>query len=376
MTSYFNEPLLLGQNLRLKNRVFLAPLAGVSDVPFRRICQELGAGLTYVEMLSATALLYKSQRTFAMMARDPSECVLGVQVTGPDADQVGRAIKILDEQGFDTIDINMGCPVRKVVGAGAGSAILKDQARVSETVQNARISTSRPLSAKFRLGYTREDVNVRETTSRVIAAEVDMFTIHGRTRSESYDTPVDLAGIAQGIDAARSIPEKSPVSVGNGDVFDFASADRMRLMTGCQAVMVSRGALGNPWVFAEILAGKPVRPTLEEWLDTVMRHIDYHIAHYGNQRHAAVVARKHLLWYCKGFPGTKALRERFNMLEDLGQVASILKAFAASLPPTLQRFSGQGEGHDRQALASYDPKFEMDRTLDRGVGDENMIEQP
>ncbi|APJ03839.1 tRNA dihydrouridine synthase [Silvanigrella aquatica] len=364
--SFFNQPIQV-KNLTIKNRVFLAPLAGVSDVPFRRICQELGAGLTYVEMLSAVAISYNNKRTFEMMARHKSENVLGVQVTGPTAAQVAHAVAVLDKQGFDTIDINMGCPVRKVVGAGCGSAFLKDPERISDTVMQSRAATQAPLSAKFRLGYTRENINVEETTQRVLAAQVDMFTIHGRTRSESYSTPCDLLGIQKGIEVGTNHSSRL-VKVGNGDVFSYEYAEKMRLETGCDAVMVSRGALGNPWIFKEIIEGKSFNPTFEEWLDVVMRHLSYQEEHYGKNKLSAILARKHLLWYTKGFPSSKSVRDTLNRVEDLAQAREILLEYAKNVAKEYVRYTSSGS----ELSSQYDPKFEMDRTLDRGVGDEGM----
>lgn len=365
------SPLQLG-SLTLANRSILAPLAGVSDIPFRRICQMQGAGLTYVEMLSATALRYRNKKTFEMLARHKDESVLGVQVTGPSASEVGEAVRILDGLGFDTIDLNMGCPVRKVVSAGCGSGILRDPERITHTVQAARAETRRPLSAKFRLGYTREAVNVEETSQRVVRAGVEMFTIHGRTRSESYDTPVDTAGIRQGFAAVNAVLPAAvgerggalPVSVGNGDIFSHVSSARMFQETACDAVMVSRGALGNPWVFREILEGHAVLPTIEEWLDLVLLHVDLHKAHYGDSKLAAILMRKHMLWYAKGYPGSKALREFGNNCESIGEMREAIKSFAASLPKGMRR--------GPTGLDATDPKYDMDRVLDRGVGDEGM----
>jgi tRNA-dihydrouridine synthase B len=364
--SFFNQSIKIG-DLKIKNRVFLAPLAGVSDVPFRRICQELGAGLTYVEMLSATAIAYQNKRTFEMMARHKSEDILGVQVTGPTAAQVAHAVSVLDNQGFETIDINMGCPVRKVVGSGCGSAFLKDPERITETVLSSRAVTSRPLSAKYRLGYTRENVNVEETTQRVIQANVDMFTIHGRTRSESYSTPCDLQGIQLSMNVARDL-NKNVVKVGNGDVFSYESAQKMHKETGCDAVMVSRGALGNPWIFKEILVGEVVSPSFAEWFDIVMKHLSYQEEHYGKTKLSAILARKHLLWYTKGFPSSKGVRESLNRVEDLGQAREILTEYSTRIAKDHVRFVG----NNNEITDSYDPKFEMDRNLDRGVGDEGM----
>lgn len=364
--SFFNQAINIG-SLQVKNRVFLAPLAGVSDVPFRRICQELGAGLTYVEMLSATAIAYENKRTFEMMARHKSESILGVQITGPAAKQVAHAVSVLDKQGFDTIDINMGCPVRKVVGAGCGSAILKEPERITETVLASRVATNRPLSAKYRLGYTRENVNVENTTERVVQANVDMFTVHGRTRSESYSTNCDLSGIKAAVQVGFNLNQKV-VKVGNGDIFSFDSADKMQKETGCDAVMVSRGALGNPWIFAEILAGKTISPTFEEWFDLVMRHISYQEEHYGKTKLAAILARKHLLWYTKGFPSSKGVRDLLNRVEDLNQAKEILTDYFSRSLKDFVRFTG----FSKEITDGYDPKFEMDRKLDRGVGDEGM----
>jgi tRNA-dihydrouridine synthase B len=371
---FFSKPLSIGA-LQLKNRVFLAPLAGVSDIPFRRICQRQGAGLTYVEMLSATAIRYKNRRTFEMMSRHPEESVLGVQVTGSAAQDVADAVAVLGAAGFETIDINMGCPVKKVTSAGCGSAILKDPARVQETVSLAREKTTLPLSAKIRLGFTRDQVNVLDTTQRITIAHADMITIHGRTRSESYSTPVDCAGIRAGVEnitrVAQDAGRPAPTIIGNGDIFDIESAQRMRRETGCDGVMVSRGALGNPWIFKEILEEKTYHPTFEEWLDLVEQHIAFHQEHYGNNQTAAVLMRKHLLWYAKGFPGIKPLRDFLNRVDSLDTAREILRGFAKSISPQTPRFAWTDVDNSGQQYM-YDPKYEMDRTLDRGVGDEGM----
>ncbi|MES2614513.1 MAG: tRNA-dihydrouridine synthase [Bdellovibrionota bacterium] len=368
----FNTPIQIGK-LEIKNRVFLAPLAGVSDIPFRRICQELGAGLTYVEMLSSVAIKYNSKRTFQMMDRHKSESILGVQVTGGNAADVAAAVTVLDKQGFETIDINMGCPVRKVVSAGCGSAILKDPERITDTVLQCRSATQKPLSAKFRLGYTREQINVDNTVDRVVSSHVDMFTIHGRTRSESYSTPCDYSGIKLGLDVAVK-KQSSVVKVGNGDIFDFKTAQKMYAETGCDAVMVSRGALGNPWIFAEILAEKSVQPSIEEWFDVVCRHLDYQKEYFGDTKLAAILMRKHLLWYAKGFPNSKGARNILNQVESLEQAKEVLLNFKNEVPAHFVRFEGFGiePVAENQNSSDYDPKYEMDRTLDRGVGDDGL----
>ncbi|MCX6123154.1 MAG: tRNA-dihydrouridine synthase family protein, partial [Proteobacteria bacterium] len=206
--------------------VILAPLAGVSDHPFRRICAEAGAHLTYVEMISATALLYESRRTFDMLKRHDSENILGVQITGKSADEVGRAIEILDRMPFDTIDINMGCPVSKVVKTGCGSGILRDPERVFQTVKMARAATSKPLSAKFRLGWDKASINWREVSDAIESGGADWMTIHGRLRSDDYGAPVNLEDIA-----ALKHKSKIPV-IGNGNIFSRKDWLYMQETTG------------------------------------------------------------------------------------------------------------------------------------------------
>ncbi len=345
--------------------VVLAPLAGVSDHPFRRVCTRAGAGLTYVEMLSATALLFESRRTYEMMARHGDEQILGVQITGKSADEVARAIEILDKQPFDTIDINMGCPVGKVVKAGCGSAILKDPERVYETVKLAVQATGKPLSVKIRLGWDKNTVTSSEVADAAEKGGAAWLTIHGRLRSDDYGTPVDLDGIA-------SVKRRLTIPVlGNGNVFSRADAEYMMQRTGVDGVMVSRGALGNPWVFREILTGDS-RVTLAEWKDAVLDHLRWQQEAYGNGVTGAVCMRKHLLWYLKGWPGAKKMREELSRTECLEEAGRRIASYAASLEAQgiTERFDVLQES--TAARFQFDPKWDMDRGLDRGVGDDHL----
>jgi nifR3 family TIM-barrel protein len=352
------RPLEIG-TLRIPHRVWLAPLAGVTDIPFRRICQEAGASLTYVEMLSATAIAYRARRTMDMMARDPAEPALGVQLTGSDAEEVGRAMEVLRDRPFDLFDLNMGCPVRKVVAKGWGAALLQQAGRVGQMVTRLRAETDRPISVKVRLGFSRSQLNIEENAREIAAGGADVLTIHGRTREDGYQAPVDYAGIRSGIAAARAAANRPIVLVGNGDVFGRASASRMVAETGCDGVMVSRGALGNPWVFRDILGLGPPQPTLEEWVEVVFRHLDYHQGHYPDARLAAVLFRKHLLWYLTGFPGVKRMRVQGSVIQSLDEARVLIRRFAAGLPADLPRQPGG---------TNEDPKRQMNRTVDRGVG--------
>lgn len=364
----FDTPLQLG-SLTLPGRVLLAPLAGVSDVAFRRICTELGASLTYVEMLNSVAVQNGSRQTMGMLARDASEKILGVQVTGRTPESVASAVAFLDARGFDTIDINMGCPVRKVVGSGGGSAFLKDVARIAETVKQARARTQRPLTVKCRIGFSRDEINVEQIVEAAVTNGADMITIHGRTRACDYSVPVDLPPIRRGLDHARACATRPLVCVGNGDVMDLASAERMCRETGADAVMLSRGALGNPWLFRELLAGERVRPTVEEWTDVVLRHLDYHERCHGENIFSARQTRKHLIWYTTGFPRGNRLREKLNTVETLAAARALVRDFAAGLPRGYRRYD---ENEPGARAATHDPKYDMDRQLDRGVGDDGI----
>jgi len=361
------QPIRVG-SLELSNRVFLAPLAGVSDVPFRRICQEMGAGFTSVEMLSAAAVLSHARRTSAMLARHEDELVVGVQVTGPNPEKIAAAVRDLDAYSFEAIDLNMGCPVRKVAGRGSGAGLLRDPAVVEDAVRRSRDSTAKPLSAKIRLGLSADSVNVKETSIAIAGGGADLLTIHGRTRCQRYDIPADLELIRRGIEAARGNGPEELVTVGNGDVLDRESGYRMLERTGCDAIMISRGALGNPWIFEHILYPESPEPTIGNWADVLLRHASYHEAHYRNEKLAPVLFRKHLLWYLRGFPGVRRMRAACSVVESMEEVTRVVLDFAASLPPDFRRFEDRDAG-DLAESKAFDPKNSMDRRHDRGVGE-------
>ncbi|SMF50171.1 tRNA dihydrouridine synthase DusB [Pseudobacteriovorax antillogorgiicola] len=352
-----------------ENPVVLAPLAGVSDHPFRRICSRHGADLTYVEMISATAMIYESRRTYRMLKRHESESVLGVQITGRSAEDVGKAAEILHDMPFDTIDINMGCPVKKVVKTGCGSAILKEPDRVYDTVKALRNATDKVISAKIRIGWDHSSINGIEIARAIEEAGADFMTVHGRTRNDDYSKPVDLEYMAQ-LKTAVSIP-----LIGNGNLFSAFDGDYMTKATKVDGLMVSRGALGNPWIFNDI---KKVQNTvsLEDWLDTVSDHLKWQQEEYGDVGAGAVCMRKHLLWYAKGWPGVKALREKMNVAESLQSALAMVQEFAEQL-------ASQGITHrfdvtnsDAEGRFVWDPKYDMDRKLDRGVGDDGLSTPP
>lgn len=360
------EPLPIG-SLRVPNRVLLAPLAGVSDIPFRRICQELGAGLTFVEMLSATAIRYHARRTTQMLKRHPGERHLGVQVTAANPGDIAEAIRIIEAHAFDCVDINMGCPVRKVVGKGCGSALLKDPDNVEAIVRRVRETTSRPVTVKVRLGWTARTINIEETARAAARAGAMGLTIHGRTRADTYAVRVNYDGIRRGCEAARAAAAGPIVLVGNGDLMNLASAHEMVRRTGCDALMVSRGALGNPWIFRQLVHGRDEQPTVEEWRDVALRHIDYHAAHYAHYHGGAILFRKHLLWYINGFPGARRERNNANVVSSMEEAGAVVRRFADNLPRGLRRYDDKAASLLTRPAPEHDPKCEMDREWDRGV---------
>jgi tRNA-dihydrouridine synthase B len=346
--------------------VILAPLAGVSDHPFRRACARNGADLTYVEMISATAMLYESKRTFDMLRRHDSESILGVQITGKTADEVGRAVAILDKMPFDTIDINMGCPVNKVVKSGCGSGILRDPGRVFETTRKAREATAKPLSVKIRLGWDRNSVTWPEVLDAAEQGGAEWITIHGRLRSDDY-------GVAVNLDAMAELKRRAKIPViGNGNVFSQSDALYMRERTAVDGVMVSRGALGNPWVFNAIKSGE-VPVSVDNWESVVTDHLAWQQLEYGDTGSGAVCMRKHLLWYAKGWPAGKTLREAISQTGKISDCLQLVRDFASDLRRSGVTERAQVWPSDQNNRFQWDPKFDMDRQLDRGVGDDGLV---
>ncbi|MCC5843320.1 MAG: tRNA-dihydrouridine synthase [Verrucomicrobia bacterium] len=362
----WNEPFDLG-GLRVPNRVLLSPLAGVSDAPFRRICQDLGAGLTYIEMLSAAGMAHQTRKTDELVARDAAEPILGAQITGPSPEILAEGARLLMERDLpvDTLDINMGCPVKKIVSRGCGSAIVRDPAMAGEMVRAAKAAVNVPVTAKIRIGFTKNHLTVEPVCEALGAAGAEMVIIHGRTRDDTYGDAVQYDQIRKGFDAVdRAAGGKKIWKIGNGNVFDVESARKMAEETGCDGVLISRGSLGNPWVFRQILENDETQPTVGEWEDVLLRHIDYHCAFYGEGHYAAIRFRKHLLWYVKGYPGAKAAKPELSVMESMGAIRERIRAFAAALPADLHRYPDMEE---RKRAAEADPKFEMDRDHDRGV---------
>lgn len=321
------EPLVLGADCVIDPPVILSPMAAVTNAPYRRLCQSMGAGLTVTEMVSDRGLVHGSERAMQMVDLQPDEGPVGVQIFGKDPQTMAEAARVAEAMGADLVDVNMGCPMRKVVSSGHGAALLRDTGRVAEIFAAMVDAVEIPVTGKTRAGW--EDTDAIAVAQVMDEAGAAALTIHGRTRGEFYDGHADLAVIRELVNAVAM-----PV-IGNGDVCDWISARRMFHVTGCAAVMVARGALGNPWVFREIaadLAGEPVPPRPEASLkrQTIADHIQSYVDTFGEARTCREI-RKHLLWYFRDTPGEKALRRRLSSMTSLADVdAGIDAAIAAN----------------------------------------------
>ena len=318
----FYHKLMIG-NVELDNNLFLAPMAGVTDLPFRKLCKECGAGLVEAEMVSAKAVFYGDEKTLSMLNTCGERRPISMQIFGNEPEVMARAAEFLNDKA-DIIDINMGCPAPKVVKNGDGSKLLLDLDLVSEIVKSVVAVAKVPVTVKIRKGWDDEHVVAVEAAKRIEAAGAAAITVHGRTRSQFY------AGVADW-DIIREVKESVSIPViGNGDVVDGRSAEELFSRTGVDGIMIGRASLGNPWIFGEVasyLKGEEyTAPSNEVVLDTILRQYEMLIQEKGEYT-AVREMRKHVAWYVKGMRSAKAIKTGVNEFENFEDVKNFLREF-------------------------------------------------
>lgn len=316
-----NKELKIG-NVQLENPFLLAPLAGITDAPTRKICREMGAALVYSEMVSGKGLYYKDKKTDQLLFIDEEEKPVAFQVFGSEPEILAFTAKTLDSRDNAILDINMGCPVPKIVKNGEGSALLKNVDLIYELICAMVQNTSKPVTAKIRIGFDDKSLNAVEVAKAIEAGGASAVAVHGRTREQYYSGKADWSHIAA-VKEAVNIPV-----IGNGDVVDADSAMRMFDETGCDFIMIGRGALGNPWIFRELNAAWneeeiPAKPTREEKKEMMKRHFCDMIALKGEYV-AVREMRKHVGWYLKGMPGSAAFRGKVNQINDVQELLNAI----------------------------------------------------
>lgn len=310
-------------NLTIENNTALAPMAGVTDLPFRLLCREMGCGLLYTEMVSAKAILYKNKNTEPLLETRPSEHPIAVQIFGSDADiMADMAARLAEERSFDIIDINMGCPVPKIVNNHEGSALMKDPKLVEQILDRMVRKVDKPVTVKIRKGFDGQSVNAPEIAKIAEACGVSAVAVHGRTREEYYSGTADY-GIIAAVKRGVSIPV-----IGNGDIRNAADAKRMYESTGCDGIMIGRAARGNPWIFREIASyfshgTVPDRPAPEEIRAMILRHAELMVQYKGEYTGIREM-RKHVAWYTTGMPHSAAVRNQVNRIESLAGLKEML----------------------------------------------------
>lgn len=310
-------------NVTLENNLILAPMAGVSDLPFRLLCREQGAGLVCMEMVSAKAILYKNRNTEELLTIDPKEHPVSLQLFGSDPDIISEIAKQIEERSFDILDLNMGCPVPKVVNNGDGSALMKNPRLAGEIIEKTARAIKKPLTVKIRKGFDDAHVNAVELAHIAQESGAAAVAVHGRTREQYYAGHADWDIIRQ-VKEAVSIPV-----IGNGDIRTPEDVAAMAEQTGCDGYMIARGAEGNPWIFRQILhyfeTGEHLaRPDFSEVTEMLLRHAKMQIDCKGDYTGIREI-RKHAAWYTAGYRNSSKLRGRINEVENYEQLEALFR---------------------------------------------------
>ena len=310
-------------NVALSNPYILAPMAGVTDLPFRLLCKEQGAGLLCMEMVSAKAIQYNNKNTKALLEIHPEEEPVSLQLFGSDPEVISEVAKQIEELPFAILDINMGCPVPKIVRNGEGSALMNQPKLVYEIVSKTVKAIQKPVTVKIRKGFNDESINAVEIAKIIEDADGAAVAVHGRTREQYYSGKADWDIIRQ-VKEAISIPV-----IGNGDVTSGESALAMMRETGCDGVMIGRGAQGNPWIFSELreyekTGQMPARPSNAELKEMMLRHARLQMQYKGDYLGIREM-RKHVAWYTTGLPNSAKLRGEINAVESYEELEELLK---------------------------------------------------
>ena len=315
------KPLKIG-SVTLPNNLILAPMAGVTDLPFRLLCKEQGAGLLCMEMVSAKAILYKNRNTESLLEIDPRENPVSLQLFGSDPEIISTIAHQIEERPFDILDLNMGCPVPKIVNNGEGSALMKNPKLAGEITRRTVRAIDKPVTVKIRKGFDDEHINAVEMAKIAEDAGAAAVAVHGRTREQFYSGRADWDIIRQ-VKEAVSIPV-----IGNGDLLTAEDVIAMEEQTGCDGFMIARGAQGNPWIFRQILhyfeTGEHLaKPTLEEVTQMILRHARMMLEFKGEYIGIREI-RKHAAWYTAGYPNSARLRVAINNVESFEALEELL----------------------------------------------------
>ena len=299
-------------NVELKNEYILAPMAGFTDLPFRLICSKMGAGMVCMEMISAMAITYKNVKTFEMLKIHPDETTVSLQLFGKDPEVMSEAAKTIDEYPFDILDVNMGCPVKKVVDNGEGSALMKNPVLAGKVIEALVKASSKPVTVKFRSGFDEEHLNAVEMAHVAKESGASAVVVHPRTRNQFYEGHSDW-------DIIRQVKESVDIPViGSGDVKDIESANLMKSKTGADGIMIGRAARGNPWIFKSLSEGREYKPSNEEISEMILNHLDLLVIAKDEYR-ALREMRSHAAFYTAGMFNSAAFRREINQTETLDE---------------------------------------------------------
>jgi tRNA-dihydrouridine synthase B len=311
-------------DLKLKSDLILAPMAGISDLPFRMLNRGFGAELAFVEMINCRSISHKSKRTENMLSPGPKEKPLGVQILGCEEKFILKALDVLSKYKFDLIDFNAACPAKKVVRRGEGASLLKEPKRINSLLKLIVKNSKLPVTAKIRIGWDKDSINSREVALYAQDAGIKALFVHGRTKAQGYSGGVDYKAISLA-KKAIDIP-----LIASGDILSAQLAKRMYDETGADGLAIARGSLGNPWIFKEITEYLKkdkviLKPSVEKVIKVMLEHLDASVAFYG-ERNGVIIFRKFFGWYTKGIRSIRPLREKSSRVKTKEEMAGIISS--------------------------------------------------